>query len=328
MTLYNSLQSISSRLDELTHQLSTSKLSKEELTEFELLSRKLYERAVILNYKSKEEHVYGDSLDKKVNPILPFSNEEDEVVEVQENTPISEIHMDAFVEENDVEEEKLEVDNSVNNDEATEEEVEENEPEKEIIEEDGRVQFDFSGGFDALSDEEKSEVNEVEKSEPESIEINDSTISEESRKVEPLNRENREAINEAMARQKQAIFDQKRTASRDAKSDETTRSDDQTTSFYERFSKAYKAAAGDRLGTSKIDSLKGAIGLNDRMLFINELFNGDSNYFNDTIETLDQLENNEVAMRKLSEIAVKENWNKEDSSVDEFAHLITRRYVD
>src|SRR5690554_4270728 len=64
MTSFDTLQSISSRLKELSNQLSTSKLSKDELEEFETLSRKLYERAIILNYKAKEARVYGEENQK------------------------------------------------------------------------------------------------------------------------------------------------------------------------------------------------------------------------------------------------------------------------
>lgn len=74
MTSFDTLQSISSRLKELSNQLTSSKLSKEELEEFETLSRKLYERAIILNYKAKEASVYGTSVQEtpvaKSEPVI------------------------------------------------------------------------------------------------------------------------------------------------------------------------------------------------------------------------------------------------------------------
>lgn len=332
MNSFDTLQSISSRLSELTNQLSTSKLSKEELEEFEALSRKIYERAVILNYKAKEEEVYGKISDKKVNPVLPFSNDKEEVEIEEDKKPLSENYLEAIVNEHEIVEEEEDFQEEIQ--EEAEEELldnsEEETSEKVIVVEDGRVQFDFSGGFETPKTKEKAVIisDLINEEDEESVEkvvteiettqaelINEVSAKEEDEK--PIAQEEKTIVSHAPKPSLNEVLQSKENVA-----------NDKTTSFYERFSKAYKAAVGDRLGTSKINSLKGAIGLNDRMLFINELFNGDSGSFNEAIDNLDQLENNEVALRKLSEIAAKENWNNEDASVDEFAHLITRRYVD
>lgn len=345
MTSFDTLQSISSRLNELTIQLSTSKLTKEELVEFETLSRKLYERAVVLNYKAKEESVYGKSSDKVANPILPFSNEEDEVEPSENDTPIAENYMEAIVEQHEIVEEEEEIIEVHKLDETKDSDrYEEPIPEKTGLEDDGRVQFDFSGGFDTAKVEEKPEpglvaenqdfikeestnemVEEIEVEEPKVEERKVVTPEPSIQKEEPIEEKIHEYISQESIAQEEPVIQEKASPSLDEK---LQINDDKTASFYARFSKAYKAAVGDRLGTSKIHTLKGAIGLNDRMLFINELFHGDSARFNVAIDNLDQLENNEVALRKLSEIAAREGWNNEDASVDEFAHLITRRYVE
>lgn len=258
MTSFDTLQSISSRLNELSNQLTSSKLSKEELEEFETLSRKLYERAIILNYKAKEASVYGTSVQD--NPVAKSEP-------VIENTP----------EVKKEEETTIKVKEKV----GTEE-----------------IQFDFSGDFDSSKNESITQPEVVKKTAPE--------VKREVQVEAPV-----EKITEPVAEQIPS-----------------TPSEEKSFSFYERFSKAHKESAGDRLGTSKIDSLKGAIGLNDRLQFISELFDGNSDSYNSTIDVLDQLENNDVALRKLSEIAVKENWSKDVSAVDEFAHFINRRYAD
>lgn len=265
MTSFDTLQSISSRLKELSTKLSTSKLSKEELEEFEILSRKLYERAIILSYKAKEESVYGKLSQEKTAVV-------EDTVEISVEEETTEVKVDKL----------------------------EKTPEK-IEEKSGEIQFDFSGGFDTVNNEtipqsEQKISAEVEKP----IEEN---LSEET----PVKSSQEDILSNA---------------------EESNGVSEKTLFFYERFSKAYKISAGDKLGTSKIDSLKGAIGLNDRLQFISELFGGDSAAYNSTIDLLDQLENNEVALRKLSEIATQENWNKDVSAVDEFAHFINRRYVD
>lgn len=316
MTSFDTLQSLNLRLTELTDQLSSSKLSKEELAEFETLSRKLYERAVILNYKSKEESVYGKTTDKKANPVLPFSTESNKQLEVEPVKPIAENDMEAIVEEHNSDiEEEYEAEQEIALETMDEEEIVN---EEEVIADTEEVRFDFSGGFDTPEIEEKPKPEINPQKTEESIKVES--------KIEPEIK--KEFVQESIAQKEERMVDHDPRPSLDEVLENKDTAEDKTASYYERFSKAYKAAAGDRLGTSKINSLKGAIGLNDRMLFINELFNGDVNSFNEVINKLDQLENNEVALRQLSEIAANENWNKEDSSVDAFAHLITRRYVD
>ena len=342
MTSFDTLQSISSRLNELTSQLSTSKLSKEELVEFETLSRKLYERAVILNYKAKEESVYGKSTDKVANPILPFLNKEEEVEPIETKQPIAENYMEAIVEQHEIVEEEEEIIEEYKSEEVDSDIHEESTPEKAVVKDDGRVQFDFSGGFDTAKVAEKSAhesetvaenpnnkkeesineiVEDIQEEEPK-VEVKKAEISE---PITEKEAPKEEKINESIAQKEETLIQEKPSTSLN---EVLQGGDDKTASFYARFSKANKEARGDRLGTSKISSLKGAIGLNDRLQFINELFDGDSNLYNDTIDQLDRLESNEASLKKLSEIAAHNNWNKEDSSVDEFGHFITRRYVD
>jgi hypothetical protein len=272
MTSFDTLQSVSSRLRELSNQLSSSKLSKEELEEFETLSRKLYERAIILNYKAKEESVYGKTPQKN------------------SSTETSEPKVETIVEKTvDVKEEPKEAE--VNSDEG-----------------EGGVEFDFSGGFDTSMNE---PVSKPESSKP-VVEI--PVEAEKQQKTpaeEPI--EEKPTVEQATNNKSDEILDD---------------AEENSSSFYERFSKAQRLSAGDRLGTSKVNSLKDAIGLNDRLQFVSELFGGNSESYNSTIDVLDQLENNEIALRKLSEIAAKENWNKELSAVNEFAHFINRRYAD
>ncbi|WP_417264795.1 hypothetical protein [Brumimicrobium sp.] len=270
MTSFDTLQSISSRLKELSNQLSTSKLSKDELEEFETLSRKLYERAIILNYKAKEARVYGEG------------NQKDPHSSASVPTPTPDVKPEV------VEDAKSQVEQptSTTNKEASP----------------GEIQFDFSGEFDdskvsPLADA-KEEQKPLVEEKPAPVDKEETVVEKHEDDTPPIPPETSSNSN-----------------------------GQQSTIFYERFSKAYKQAAGDKLGTSKIDSLKGAIGLNDRLLFIGELFGGDSNVYNAVLDELDQFDNNEVALKKLSEIAAQENWDKDQPAVDEFAHLIIRRYV-
>lgn len=230
---HQTIQDISERINQLVKKMTVEKLSQEELSELEKLSQKLYERAVILSYKAKEE-------------VFHSSSREEQIIEKKEEPKpiVQEAPVQETVEETVVEEE---------------------------------IQFDFSSGFDAETE------NPVEVQQEPTPVVTETPVVE-----------------------------------------ITTSQDD----FYQFFEKFYREAQNDKIGHAKINSLKGAFGLNDRMLFINELFSGNSDLFNETIEHLDSLEDNEKALQKLSELAKIQNWDKTQSSVEEFAHIINRRYVD
>lgn len=243
MNNFESLQAIGQRLKEITDHLVNGKSSQEELEELEVLSRALYERALILHYKAKEKMVKGTP--------APLKKENQPAPEVKKQTP-------------PVQEETEEVKYPKTRSSA--------------------VEFDFTEGFDTEAPEKRKENTTEEPSRPTPIQ------EEKTAQKAPDN----EAI--------QSIFNQ--------------------------FLTSFNEASKDRMSTSKINSLPAAIGLNDKLLFINKLFGGNTGLYNETVTVLDQLDGMENAVLKLSEIAVRENWDIEIAPVNAFAHLINRRYVE
>ncbi len=77
-----------------------------------------------------------------------------------------------------------------------------------------------------------------------------------------------------------------------------------------------------RLASFPLASLEAAIGLNDRFLFIRELFGNDTSMFNKTIRQLDQMQSLDEAVSFLSN---NFKWKKNDPSL-KFAQLIKRRF--
>ena len=78
MSAHHTHQEITKRLKALSDQLSNGDLSEEELKEFETLSRRIYERAIVLNYKAKEAHVYSTSVSDELVEEEPSKTEESE----------------------------------------------------------------------------------------------------------------------------------------------------------------------------------------------------------------------------------------------------------
>jgi hypothetical protein len=73
--------------------------------------------------------------------------------------------------------------------------------------------------------------------------------------------------------------------------------------------------------------LRKAIGINDRYLFINELFSGDEAMFERSVKTLNQfsiLPEAEFWMQR--ELKLKLAWNEDSAIVQQFIQLVRRRF--
>ncbi|MFM7668800.1 MAG: hypothetical protein ACKO7D_11515 [Bacteroidota bacterium] len=79
---------------------------------------------------------------------------------------------------------------------------------------------------------------------------------------------------------------------------------------------------------SKLDTLIGSFGLNERLQFINELFGGSSEAFSDAVKVLDARTGMDSAREKLAEFAASNNWGDADNeTITDFVAKIKRRYA-
>lgn len=82
-----------------------------------------------------------------------------------------------------------------------------------------------------------------------------------------------------------------------------------------------------QLAGRKIDTLNGAFGLNERLLYINQLFNGSGDAFSEAVKMLDSQTSLDEASYKVEELAFTHSWNPEEEVVLEFLAIIKRRYA-
>lgn len=95
------------------------------------------------------------------------------------------------------------------------------------------------------------------------------------------------------------------------------------------FDTSSSSELSDKLSSMPIADIKRAIGLNDRIFTINELFGGDKDLFNNTVEQLNMFESFDQARDYLLEhIAIKYNWAKEDNAkkAKRFVKVVKRRF--
>lgn len=82
----------------------------------------------------------------------------------------------------------------------------------------------------------------------------------------------------------------------------------------------------NQIGMSRLDSLIGSFGLNERLQYINELFNGSSEAFSDAVKRLDNLGSYQDALIEASKFAHEYNWDLESETVEELVIKLKRRH--
>ncbi len=79
-----------------------------------------------------------------------------------------------------------------------------------------------------------------------------------------------------------------------------------------------------KLQSKKVDDIGKAIGLNDKFLYINELFNGDSVLYKQTIESLNNTDDLDTA---ISMLQTKFNWDRDDENALKFMDIVKRKFL-
>ena len=83
----------------------------------------------------------------------------------------------------------------------------------------------------------------------------------------------------------------------------------------------------DNRSVFPLESLIGAFTLNEKLQFINELFDGSSDDFSSNVKQLDQLASIDAARNMIAELADTFSWDTESEIVEDFIYKICRRYA-
>ena len=87
-----------------------------------------------------------------------------------------------------------------------------------------------------------------------------------------------------------------------------------------------KKTVADKLSRQPIKDLKSAIGLNQKFLFMNDLFEGENERFDNAISEINSFKTLAEALAFI-ESDLSAAWNKKDSSVLNFMDLVERRFM-
>ena len=72
--------------------------------------------------------------------------------------------------------------------------------------------------------------------------------------------------------------------------------------------------------------LKSSIGINDKFLFVNELFGGSMEKYNKSIDNLNDLKTLNGAMIYLNELKIELQWNSSNEAYQRLSELVTRKF--
>lgn len=86
-------------------------------------------------------------------------------------------------------------------------------------------------------------------------------------------------------------------------------------------------SVSDHLHKVPVKDIKAAIGLNEKFQFINQLFNGDSQKYNASIDHLNSCGSSNRAQEFLKNISQEYNWEKQSSAASLFMDIVERRFL-
>lgn len=85
-----------------------------------------------------------------------------------------------------------------------------------------------------------------------------------------------------------------------------------------------KNDVSSKMQSKPIKDINTAIGLNDKFIFIRELFSGDKDHYHETIQVLNNFDTFENALQFLQE---NFDWDKEDENFIRLTELVRRKYL-
>lgn len=83
----------------------------------------------------------------------------------------------------------------------------------------------------------------------------------------------------------------------------------------------------NRLGNTRIDNLKTAIGINDKFFLINQLFSGNAQAYEDVIYTLNNFKRIEEAMQYTSTLKYRYDWDTDTEAYLKLVHFLERKFL-
>jgi flagellar biosynthesis GTPase FlhF len=289
------IKTILGHLQSGVEKLESGHLSPEDMELLVEDAKELYERMVILRYKIYETNVLGVK-EAVISASIRHTEIEtpiDLFGSIDEPTPEPAFEVTFASGQSD------ELNAAVFNDELEdnlEEELEEAHIEEEQEEEEAHIEEEQEEEEEHIEEQEVEEEEQIEEEQEERIE---------EKEEDRIDDEEEELIEHAAPSNWEPEF-----------------SGDQPIWMAEM-----EANIRDNRSVFPLESLIGAFTLNEKLQFINELFDGSSDDFSSNVKQLDQLASIDAARNMIAELADTYTWDTDSEIVEDFMYKICRRYA-
>lgn len=288
MSQYLSQSELIKAIETTISKLEAGQLSLQEIEEHTQLVRELYERTLILRYKAFERYSTVETTSVIKEEVAPFVETQAASIEI-----IEEIKEEEEEAPFDFPQEPVPVVNTAN------------------------FEFDLFGVQEVAVEEEPFEDEIGEKESTEFV-VEEKHFTEHFEPAEESIQEEEEIV-------KEEVFVQSiQNTPVEIPSSQTSSSNQ---SHYLQLTEQLGRQLKSQMGYQPLSTLVGAFGLNERLLFINELFSGSSENFSDAIKNLDTRSSLEDAINLIDNLASQHNWSDTPEAVEEFLQKIYRRFA-
>jgi len=112
----------------------------------------------------------------------------------------------------------------------------------------------------------------------------------------------------------------------DVKSNFDLFSESTTATVSDKFTGNDKQSLADKMQGSHVSDLRQSIGINEKFLFINELFNGDMGRYNKAVDELNELTTLKGVETFLLELKIQNQWNDKSEAYLKLKELLERKF--
>ena len=89
---------------------------------------------------------------------------------------------------------------------------------------------------------------------------------------------------------------------------------------------AHQGGIDNKLNNNKVNDLRTVININDKFMFMNELFRNNMKGYNDFIMQLNAITNRDEALRHVEAFAEQYGWDNESLAVQTFFKVFDRKF--
>ncbi|PLX02530.1 MAG: hypothetical protein C0595_10390 [Marinilabiliales bacterium] len=95
----------------------------------------------------------------------------------------------------------------------------------------------------------------------------------------------------------------------------------------DKFATTEDKSIASKLQQNKLSDLRDAIGINEKFLFINELFNGDMGRYNKALDEINSLQSKVGSDTYIMELKIEKQWDVESDAFKKFKELVDRKFI-